>query len=234
MAIAVDTSTESSAASGAGPFTWSHTCTGSNLVLVVLVKLNGGGTVRTVTGITYNGVSLTHNAASDKSFAADSLSSEIWYLANPATGANTISVSIDAVGNASFGGGAVSFSGANVSSVPDGDGGNAAGSGSGAISDSATTSFANTFLVDIAGSNSSNASTPTSSTSTVQQTFINNANSGNMGIGTLKKVVAGAQAMAWNLGVNADYTHSIIGIREFVASAASASGTNLLTLLGVG
>jgi RHS repeat-associated protein len=76
-----------------GPTTknWTHTTSGSNRLLVLFADIwqDVGGT-GTVTSATYNGTSLT-KATSTR---AGGMASEIWYLANPASGSNTLSVTV--------------------------------------------------------------------------------------------------------------------------------------------
>lgn len=75
--------------------TWSHTCGGTNRILVVGVNARGliANTNTTVTGVTYNGVALT-KIRHDSVDSGDTYRgrSELWYLIAPATGANDIVV----------------------------------------------------------------------------------------------------------------------------------------------
>ena len=92
MAIALDIATNGGHNSNVSSKTYSHTVTGSNLILVVFV-CPGDTTLadRTVSGITYNGTPLTHIAAdSDRGYER----TEAWYLINPSTGANNIVVTM--------------------------------------------------------------------------------------------------------------------------------------------
>jgi len=66
---------------------WSHTCTGSDGILIV-ATFDTGGTDR-VTSVKYNSVDLKLFGRSDYS---GSFVSELWYLVNPDTGTNTIEV----------------------------------------------------------------------------------------------------------------------------------------------
>jgi hypothetical protein len=71
------------------PQTWSHTCSGTDRVLFVGIFL--GGTVDRVNGVTYNGVSMTRLAKiNDLSGNAN----YVYFLINPATGSNTVSVDL--------------------------------------------------------------------------------------------------------------------------------------------
>jgi hypothetical protein len=76
--------------------TWSHTCTGSNLILIVAVQIfqdvSGTGTV---TAATYNGVAMTK--VIDKLVAGTTMYTAIYYLLNPDAGAHTISMTVTGV-----------------------------------------------------------------------------------------------------------------------------------------
>ena len=114
MAIAYDNATASGDASGSTTLTFSHTCTGSNLYLIVHIYSQSGAGA---TGVTYNGTAMTRlSAANDID--------EIWGLVNPATGANNV-VASRASGTGSFLGGAISYTGvAQSSSIGNKDSGN--------------------------------------------------------------------------------------------------------------
>ena len=105
MAIAVDSTSSgyvTSADSGTS-FNVSHTCTGSNLVLVVIVSQTDG--VGTNPSVTYNGVAMTLVDSIDSSMA-----SFIFALVNPATGTHNITVTKAASTNVAAAN--VSFNGA--------------------------------------------------------------------------------------------------------------------------
>lgn len=108
MAIAYDSASSNT---NTNSQTWSHTCTGSDLVLVVhCIYIQG---ISNITGITYNGTAMTQaqNVVDGFNFAT-------YYLANPSTGANTISVSLGSTGQQFFGG-AVSVTGADQANPVD-------------------------------------------------------------------------------------------------------------------
>lgn len=90
MAIALDYMSAGTA-SGTSPVTWTHTCTGSDLVLIVGTSILAGTAAETVTGVTYNGVAMTQIGSALQNGSAN-LNISLWYLLNPATGPNTISV----------------------------------------------------------------------------------------------------------------------------------------------
>lgn len=82
MAIAFDATANTNG--GGGSFTFSHTCASSaNMMLLLSIAVNGG----TVTAATYNGVAMTLATSVTNTFTG-----YLYYLANPASGAHTISV----------------------------------------------------------------------------------------------------------------------------------------------
>ena len=82
--IAFDAKTTASVNPGTS-LTWSHTCTGSNLILLVATNDNHTA-ADNITGITYNSVALTKI----KNLYLSNKNIGLWYLLNPATGANNV------------------------------------------------------------------------------------------------------------------------------------------------
>jgi hypothetical protein len=87
MAIAIDSSSQLASDTGSTP-TWSHTCTGSNLVLIVGVEVATG---ETVSSVTYAGTSMTQINTQNLSGATFG-NVYLFRLFNPAAGANNIIV----------------------------------------------------------------------------------------------------------------------------------------------
>ena len=85
MAIAVDTNV-TKYGTGNGPHTWSHTISADSNFIVVTTAAHTGGSGRFVSGVTCGGVALTR-AVNDSQ-----PETEIWYLANPPTGTQTMSI----------------------------------------------------------------------------------------------------------------------------------------------
>lgn len=88
MAIAYDAVSNLSGQSGSASNSYSHTCSGSDRILIVFTTLAPGAGSVSPTSITYNGVALTELGYVDGSSSRIGL----WYLLNPATGANNITV----------------------------------------------------------------------------------------------------------------------------------------------
>jgi hypothetical protein len=89
MAIALDT-TSSNEQPNDSTTTHAHTCTGTNLCIVVLISVTDATAGdRVVSSVTYGGDALTHNTSA----IADNGSGErvdIWYKLGPKTGANNV------------------------------------------------------------------------------------------------------------------------------------------------
>jgi len=100
---------------------WSHTCTGSNLVLSVEVvyQTSAGTDFTHITGITYNSVALT--LASSATTTTGHVGTEIWYLKGPSTGANTVLATFAAPAAGNIGGmiGAISLTGVDQTTPVD-------------------------------------------------------------------------------------------------------------------
>ncbi len=145
MALAFDQVTTNSTFGGSASY--SVTCTGSNLVLVVgVTPYHATLANRTVSTITYNSVSLTKIRADEVS-GATGQRSELWYLLAPTTGANTLVITMGG-GSVSIDSGAISFTGAlQTTSVINVSGTNTTAAGV-SISNSLTTTVDNAYIVD--------------------------------------------------------------------------------------
>lgn len=118
MAIVFDST---SSGTSAATFNIAHSCTGSNLILIVTTSEdNSNGSV---TGITYNSVALTQIGTG---VVSGSNTVRMWYLLSPATGTNNITITGSA-GNTNMGVCAVSYTGVKQSSQPDASGTNTSG-----------------------------------------------------------------------------------------------------------
>lgn len=103
MAIAKD-ATSSAHAQGVSSLSWAHTCTGSDLLLNVHSGTNG--TPVSTTGVTYNSVALTSRWSASRNWTAASG----WSLVAPATGSNTVAITLSATEDTVFGQ-AISYTG---------------------------------------------------------------------------------------------------------------------------
>jgi len=106
MALTLDANASASDNTADTTFSWSHTCTGAQRVLIVTVNING---TMVVNSITYNSVGLTFVGGVN-----NIVRSEMWYLIAPDTGANTVLVTL--ASGASKIGGSQSYTGASQTS----------------------------------------------------------------------------------------------------------------------
>ena len=114
VALDAVTSAGSSLTQAANTLSFTHTTTGSNLVLVVGVSMNiSARNTATVSGITYNGAALT---SAGTAISNSNRRTEIWYLTAPATGSNlpvVVTVNIPGGGNVGVVAGAATLTGAD-------------------------------------------------------------------------------------------------------------------------
>lgn len=145
MSIALD-ATSSISAPGGSSSSFSHTCSGSNRILIVGVSIAQTGNTVSVTGITYNGVALTKI---DREATLTSRATELWYLIAPATGAHSISVTLSGTPDAFFNVGAASYTGTNQGLQPSSSGKTGFTSSVTTITQSVTTTADNSWLVGV-------------------------------------------------------------------------------------
>ena len=110
-AIAYDTSTKNLSSLNHTTHSWSHNCTGTNLVLCITVSVN---VAVTVSSVTYNAVGATQAATN----VNGNVRSEIWILVAPATGYHTVAVNFSGTTRRSYCG-AVSLTGCNQTGQPE-------------------------------------------------------------------------------------------------------------------
>lgn len=90
MAIAFDATYNSGSVGASSGASWSHTCTGSDLVLYAAVNVVGDA----VSTIKYNGVNMT--LINDNTNGSNQISD--YYLVNPATGTHTLALTFSGTG----------------------------------------------------------------------------------------------------------------------------------------
>lgn len=107
--VTVDAVSSAQTAAASTTLSWSHTTTSSqnNRLLIVTVQADGSNTV---SGITYGGTALTLGKAKQQGTNIDA---EIWYLMNPASGTNNVTITHSASKNLI--GGSITFYNVNQS-----------------------------------------------------------------------------------------------------------------------
>ncbi len=182
---------------------WSHTVASqSNRMLVVGIQ-NESSSTSSSCQITsgypkYNGVAMTKIASRVTTTASTYQCAALYYLAAPATGANTVQVNFDAAVDATAG--AVSLY--NVKqSAPDAS--NSSNNDSAATSTSVTTTSANSWVVDVFGSGQAlgDLNSGASQTNRVLQDASGGSTSGGMSTKTVAS--PGSTTMSWTqTGIN--------------------------------
>jgi hypothetical protein len=193
MAIAFDAVASATAAlnvaSGSSPQTWSHTCTGSDRILLVWLTANGGN--KNNWSVTYNGVSMTAVGV------GPTQQSRLFALLNPASGTNTVSVTHDAT-TATLIGNSISYTGVSTYT------GFVAGtSGTGTNPTVTITSATDSVVVDFLFSRASITST---NQTTTQRSKLSNGNAG-QAIG--EKAGAASTVMGWTVVASGDTNYDV-------------------------
>jgi hypothetical protein len=117
MAITFDAATDGGNVNPGTSLTWSHTCTGSLLILFVGFNGDNIGAADDITSVTYNGVSMTLAAKQINPASGGDRDTYLYYLLGPATGAHNVVISCTS--SHVLQGGAVSYTGVKQSGQPD-------------------------------------------------------------------------------------------------------------------
>lgn len=217
--IAFDAASNSAYNTADALYSWAHTCTGSNRYLVVGVSmLSVAGS--NVSGVTYGGVAMTFLGAIASGSGA--IRSELWGLISPATGSNTVEVTLSAALDSIAG--ATSFTGVNQTSPIEGyNSATATNVGAADATVNVTTVADNDWVVDCV------ATSDTAITVGAGQTSRNNV-TGTLGSGAMStegpKTPAGSVTMNWtDVGAAATWSIGAIGLRDINAASLGGSTT---------
>lgn len=116
MAIAFDSTSNCTSSTGGSPNTWTHTCSGTDRILYVVAMCPPDSGPFTGVSVTYAGTPMTEIGHVSVSNSTSDWYISTWYLINPATGANTVSLS----SSNSLAGTSISYTGCRQSGVPEG------------------------------------------------------------------------------------------------------------------
>lgn len=220
MAIARDAVTGMTDGGSGSGATLSHTCTGSNLMLITGAFVNVNPTSDVVTGVTYAGVSMTRTPSGYAAAPANN-STWLYYKGGPATGANNIVWSYSSSYLSCVGG--ISFTGCS-STIDSGNSG-FAGPATSSCTVSTTTVADNAWLCGVAradGGSRSFSAGMTAQGTELYQTKMADSNAA--------KTPAGSYGMTFNATVSS-FGLCLTSIAPYVAPTGH---TKLLPLLGVG
>jgi hypothetical protein len=229
--LSVDATSNSGEGISVSSDTWSHTCSGSNRILVVGVNARGlvSNTNTTVTGVTYNGVALT-KIRHDSVDSGDTMRgrTELWYLIAPATGANNIVVTW--TGTVDFECcGAISLTGAiQSSSAIDANNGQSANTDTTPSTD-VTVVAQGCYVIDSIYSRSETSFANNSDQTNIFNVLVNSAGDGT-GMSYKIATATGATTMGWTTGpeettLSAVSIAPIGGIHAVSGTDAGFSGT---------
>ena len=230
MAITYDAgSSNFSGGYTAGPTSksWSHTCTGTNLILWLAVGIwrDVAGT-GSVTSCTYDGVALTKYV--EREAAGSTMYTALYYLIAPATGAKTLAVTVTGATDAiKFV--ASSYSGVVQTSFLDA---NAYGDGYGTTATATVTTVAdNSELVSSILHFGTGAITKGASQTEIAKDN-GNSTAGGSSYQTTPKTPAGSTALTWTWTGSGDW--SMVAASFKPDTSSSTPTPRFRSLLGVG
>lgn len=224
MALAYDLTSTGLFADGGGgtSLTFSHTCTGSELLLIVGVAVISGS-ASDVTSVTYNGVAMTAIPSWNQVSGGGSCRSKGYYLIAPATGAHNVVITVSPAVNI-IAAGATSFTGADQTTP--------LGTANTATADNATAtvdiaSATGEIVIDCVATLRSTITVGASQTSRWEQENIFSTFSG----GGSTEPGATTVTMSWTLGASGDSDSWAIG---GVSVKPSAGGGATARIVGTG
>lgn len=115
MSTSLDTSAGGNANFGTAA-SWSHTCSASATGLFVGVSAAQAQNQAHTTSVKYNGVAMSSITSGVNALSGNTCEGSLWYLANPTSGANTVSVTLS--DSAHIAGLSASVIGGSTTSVP--------------------------------------------------------------------------------------------------------------------
>lgn len=215
FAIAFDTAVLGSNGGGTTTASWSHTCTGSNLLLITASNGNSSST-QDIISYTYNSVGLTIAGTGIRTGGTTSFLT-MWGLINPTTGANTVVVTFPS-GQAFNSQASFSYTGVKQSGFPDSYH-TTTTAGSGTTDSGSTTTVANNcWLVGLFSDTTGR--TDTASTNTTQRITRN-------GEGYFIGDTNAAQTPAGSYSLNITISASVTGRTNIVLSIAPFGAVTL-------
>lgn len=225
--IAFDSASNSAYQAASSSYSWSHTCLGNSRYLVVSVAMLS--LAQTVSGITYNSVALTFLGAQNSVTGAARI--EMWGLIAPATGSNTIAVTL--TGSIASEANAVSHVGVNQTSPTEAfNSAQATNVGAADATVNVTTVADYDVVIDQV------ATDDTAITVGAGQISRNNVTgAGGSGADSTEgpKTPAGSVTMSWtNVAALATWSIGAIALRDTNAVSLAVATARLRSLLGVG
>lgn len=221
MAIAHDATTNMTSFGNVASYTFNHTCTGTDRCLFVGLQDSYTGASPTVS-VTYNSVSMDFIAQVITGSAARSL--RIFSLLNPASGTNTVAVTIGGQASVENYGGAASFTGVKQDqTLPDASGTGNATAGT-TVSATVTTTVTNCWAFYVFGNNGTTAGTNAS--------VLSITSGRGFGVNSTQPIAsAGAYAMTMNKTSGANCGMVAVSFKPAPAAAAPSGGSFLFNMM---
>ena len=231
MAVARDAVSGISETGSSTTHSFSHTCTGSNLYLLVGVADWSGDNV---TGVTYNGVSMTQLVKETRNPDSGSLEIYFYGLANPSTGTNTVTITRSS-SSLWIDGCAVSYTGVTQTTSPVDATGTAQGDGSSSTTVNITTVANNTAVVTFGVSDNASIAASTNLTEIANSVGLPSGNDCTIlcEASSFPVTPAGAKSYTISHTSTAGDAHIAVSLAPAGGVAAVAVVPTLLTL-GVG
>jgi hypothetical protein len=217
-AITFDAVASKAATNGAST-TWTHTTgTGTDRILIVgLATEDTSTSVLNVSTITYGGVAMTAVANSTATAGSSTYDrAQLFYLLNPASGTNTISVTWGGAVNG-ISAGSISLAGV-AQSAPSTAAINSATSGN-TISANIAVATAGSWLVSVANSGASNATLTPGSTQT-KRWGLGQSNSG--GAGSTATPATGTVSTTWTASSSSQLALSVVALAPSGGTSVTA------------
>lgn len=230
LAIALDIA-DTGASTVTSPLTWSHTSTGSNLLIAICPAAYSSLTTA-FGAVSYAGAAATSAREDSETTAALKTRSGIFLKGGAASGANTVSVAFTG-SSPNCAAAAISYSGAQSTSTADAVNGTTATT-TGAKAFNVTTVADNCWVIGCVSHAAAATPAITSPTQTIRSNIANTASAvAGSQDSNAAKTPAGAVSVGWTLGGTAMYGAAISGASFAPASVAVASTTDTFLLMGV-
>lgn len=213
--------------------TWSHTCSGSDRIVIVVFQYYAPTTASAFT-VTYGGTAMTGITSGLYAFTPPYGGTGVYYLLNPPTGAQTVSVTMPTAagaGNRYLAGNSVSYTGVSYAGIDDLGGTNLSDASPGtAMSYAAKTTYSDSWFVNVFAQ--LNAAAITGYTGGTSRFSFTNPNSSNMSIiyGDAPGPTSGfsatrASGATWS-GMQI-VLHAFTRTKPTYVSSAAANGTSI-------
>ncbi len=228
MAIALD-ATSSAAAITTISTTFSHTSTGSDLIMIFALSAAVNNSNQIVSTITYNGVGATKIDLQDDSGTNNRIT-ELWYLIAPATGTHDVVVTYANEPSDFFSVGVTTYTGAKQTAQPDASGKNTSGASNVTSMAKSITTIADNCWIVGAASNLANGTLTVGDSGTTLRQSIYQRTVGGYELFQLDSNGAKTPAGSYSTGINWVGNAQANIVVASIAPSVASGPTNLKSL----